>query len=152
MKHLLIAALIGAQLLPCAAPAAAAELAAEPKRTETHMGAFAGARLRVALGGERRERVRAGLTVAPALHGVKDGTVRLRVGEGLEFGLTERRAPALSLAGRRLSELSGSESVPDGNRQNVSTLGWVAIGAGVVAVAGIVFLGWLVHEANENTE
>ena len=40
----------------------------------------------------------------------------------------------------------------EGARRNVSTLGWVAIGVGVVVVAGIGFMGWLIHEANENTE
>ena len=149
MKSLLIPVLVAAQLLPSATTAAAAaELAAEPRQVETRMGAFAGARLRIALGGEKRERVRAGLAVAPALH-IQDGALKLRVGEGLEYGLTDRRAPALSLAGRPLADLGRA---PDGPRQNVSTLGWVAIGVGVVVVVGVGVLGWLVHEADQNTE
>jgi hypothetical protein len=149
MRKLLIVALVAAQLAPVAAPARAAELRVEPQRQETRMGAFAGARLRVALGGERRERVRAGLAVAPELHRMEAGAARMRIGEGLEYGFTDRRPAAVSVAGRRLSD---AQRAPDGRRQGVSTLGWVAIGAGVVLVIGVGVLGWLVHEANENTE
>jgi hypothetical protein len=149
MKKLLIAALLAAQIGPVAAPAWAAELGARPEQGESRMGAFAGARLRIALGAGDHDRVRAGVALAPALHRMENGTARLRVGEGLEYGVTERRPAAVSLAGYRISDMQRS---PDGRRHNVSTLGWVAIGVGAVVVVGVGALGWLVHEANENTE
>lgn len=150
MRKLLIAAVLAAQLGPLAAPSFAADLAAEAQQRESRLGAFAGARLRIGLGGgERRERVRVGVSVAPTLHMVEDGAASLRIGEGLEYGLTERRPAGVSVGGHRISDIQRS---PDGRRQNVSTLGWVAIGVGVVVVAGVGFMGWLVHEANNNTE
>jgi hypothetical protein len=149
MRKLLIAAVLAAQVAPVAAPAWGAELGAGPTQGESRMGAFAGGRLRIALGAGKQERVRAGLALAPALHRMKDGATRLSVGEGLEYGLTERRAPAMSLGGHRISDM---QRAPDGRRHNVSTLGWVAIGVGAVVVVGVGVLGWLVHEANENTE
>src|SRR5688572_20809927 len=105
MKYLLIAASLAAQVAPMAAPARAADLAAEPRQRETRMGAFAGARLRVALGDERGPRVRAGIAVAPALHVAEDGVTRLRVGEGFEYGVTDRKAPGVSVAGYRVSDM-----------------------------------------------
>lgn len=149
MRTLLIAALLAAQLGASAAPAQAADLRAEPQRQESRMGAFAGARLRIALGERSRDRVRAGVMVAPSLHRMEDGATRLRIGEGLEYGFTERRSAGVSVAGHRISD---AQQAPDGSRQGVSTLGWVAIGVGVVVVVGVGVLGWLVHEANENTE
>ena len=149
MKHVLIAGLIAAQVGPLAAPAHSADLMAEPQQRETRMGAFAGTRVRVALGDGPRERVRAGLAVAPTLHRIENGASRLRIGEGVEYGIADRRPAGLSIAGHRPGD---SQRLPDGRRHGVSTLGWVAIGVGAVALVGIGVLGWLIHEANENTE
>ena len=149
MRKLLIVGLIAAQAGSLGAPAQAADLAAEPQRQEARMGAFVGARLRIALGAGQPARVRAGLAVAPALHRMEQGSARLRIGEGLEYGFAERRSPEVSLAGYRISDMERS---PDGRRHNISTLGWVAIGVGVVVVVGVGVLGWLVHEADQNTE
>jgi hypothetical protein len=113
------------------------------------MGLFAGSRLRIALGHRGSERVRAGIAIAPTLHRMGDGGSRLRIGEGLEYGLTDRRSPAVAIAGYRISEL---QRFPKGPHQNVSTVGWVAIGVGVVVLAGVGAMAWLIHEANENTE
>ena len=150
MKTSLIAAVLVAQVLPFAAPAEAAELTAGPQQHDTRMGAFAGARLRIALGDGQRERVRAGLAVAPAMHRIQnDGSMRMGIGEGLEYGFTEKRAPGVSVAGLRISDMQRG---PEGSRRNVSTVGWIAIGVGAVVVAGAVTLGWLFHEASQNTE
>jgi hypothetical protein len=149
MKKLLISAVLGAQLVPFAAPARAADLVAGAERQEARMGAFAGGRLRIALGGEGRERVRAGLTVAPALHRAADGATRLRIGEGLEYGLTERRPLGVSLAGYRMAD---ARQAAEGQRHNVSTTGWVAIGVGVVVLTGVAVFGWMVHEGNKQTD
>lgn len=146
MKKILIAALLGAQL---AAPAAAADLIEDVRSEGTRTGSFAGARLRISLDGAPRERVRAGLTLAPTTHSLRGGAARMRIGEGLEYGLTDRRGPALSLAGRPVGELAQGPRGPDGSRQNVSTLGWVAIGAGVVLVAVVGYGIWLTSELND---
>ena len=143
MKKVLIIALLAAQL---GTAASAADLV-DPTRSEsTRTGAFAGARLRISLDPERRERVRAGLALAPTVHvGRDDGSGRLRIGEGLEFGLSERRAPELSFGGTPLKDLTGGGEGADGRRANVSTIGWVAIGALVVAVGGFALFA---HEMN----
>ena len=96
------------------------------------MGSFAGARLRVALGGPRRaERLKAGLVVAPTMHSQRaDGAMSLRFGEGVEYGVTGSRPAALSIAGRPVAGRDAAGRPQAG----VSTLGWVAIGVGTVAL------------------
>ena len=150
MKKITIAALVAAQLAS-AAPAGAADLIDLAGPNATRIGSFAGARLRISLDREPRERVRAGLTVAPTAQSVRaDGVSRLRIGEGVEYGLTDRRGPTLSLGGRPVSELSPGGRGPDGQRRNVSTLGWVAIGVGVVLVGVVGYGLWLTNELNDN--
>jgi opacity protein-like surface antigen len=131
MKKLMIAALLAAQI---AVPAQAADLVDARTSEGMRPGGFAGARLRVSLDAEPRDRVRAGLTVAPTRHDLRgDGSSALRFGEGLEFGMSERRAAGFSFAGQPVRDIV-SPVGPDGERRNISTVGWVAIGAGVVAV------------------
>ena len=141
MKIPTIAALVAGQLLATAQPAFAAEL------TETRsqqMGAFAGFRMRVPLDGRAGERqVRAGLTVAPTLHSrTDDGEVRMRIGEGLELGVTGGAPVRLSLGGTPVSRLVHGPAGPDGRRAGVSTVGWIAIGVGTVVLlyGGLLFL------------
>lgn len=131
MKKLMIAALVAAQLLPVQT-ALAADL---PAAAEARAGAFGGLRVRVALDRESREpRVRAGLALAPTLHS-RDfgGESRLRFGEGVELGLTSREPLRLTIAGQDMRRLGAAqdEEERDGGP---STLGWIAIGVGVVAV------------------
>ena len=148
MKKFFAAALIAAQT---ASPAAAADLVRDAGVQERRMGAFAGARLRVSLDGQARERVRGGLSVSPTMHDVRaDGTARLGIGEGLEFGLSDRRGPALSLAGTPVREIVQGPRGPEGDRRNVSTVGWVAIGVGVVLVGVVGYGLWLNHELSNN--
>lgn len=148
MKKLMIAALIAGQI---AVPAQAADLVDTRGIEGTRQGAFAGARIRVSLDAEPRERVRAGVTLAPTRHDLRgDGSARLRIGEGLEFGYSDRRAPGLSLAGRPVAEIVQGANGPDGDRRNVSTVGYVAIGVGVVLVAVVGYGLWLNHELSNN--
>lgn len=150
MKKITIAAVLAAQLAS-AVPAGAAQLIDGGRMDGTRVGNFAGARLRISLDREPRERVRAGLTIAPAAHSVgADGASRLRIGEGVEYGLTDRRGPVLSLNGRPVSELAPGGSGPEGDRRNVSTLGWVAIGVGVIVVGVVGYGIWLNHELSDN--
>lgn len=131
MKKLAIAALISGQLAS-AAPAGAAEIvSSDPPRTH-RTGAFLGARLRVPLTGERRS-PRPVLALAPTLHSVQpNGETRLRINRGLEVGLDGPNL-RLDIGGRPANSFLPRGDVPGGRRSNVSTLGWVAIGVGVVA-------------------
>ena len=143
MKYPTIAALLAA-----AQPAVGAELA--ESRTQ-QMGAFAGVRVRMPLDGDARQRqLRAGLTVAPTLHTrTADGATRLRIGEGVELGITGREPVRLSVAGTPVNRLVQSGTGPDGQRLGVSTVGWIAIGAGVVVLAVGGFYWWLIEEAGD---
>ena len=132
MKKILIAALLASQT----APAVAAGFA--PAR-DIEAGAFAGMRLRVPLdGAEPQRRIRAGLTVAPAIQ-TRDlqGDRRTVVGEGLELGMVGGEPVSLSIAGTPVSRLVAGGDTPHGRRAGVSTVGWVAIGVGTVLVVGL---------------
>ncbi len=140
MKKLTIAALLAAQLLTASQPALAAHLTdAEAQR----MGAFAGLRVRLPLDGAADARqIRAGLTLAPTLQSQsRSGEIRTRFGEGLELGIAGDRPIRLSLAGTPVSQLAQGPAGPEGQRAGVSTVAWVAIGVGVVAVSVFALYG-----------
>ena len=146
MKRLTMAALVAAQLMATAQPALAAELS--DSRTQ-QMGAFGGVRLRVPLDGRVGERqVRAGLALAPTLHS-RDlrGNSQIRMGEGLELGFNGNDRVRLSLAGTPVSRIAQGPAGPQGPRAGVSTIGWVAIGVGVAAVAAAT---WFVIAINDD--
>ena len=138
MKKLTIATLLAGQLSAAATPAMGAEL---DRHAAPQMGAFGGVRVRLPLDGDRRDRqLRAGLAVAPTvLSRTGDGETRLRIGEGLEFGIRGREPARLSLAGQDLRRLAvQGEDEDDGG---IPT--WALIAGGVVVVLGV---GWLVFE------
>jgi hypothetical protein len=137
MKKIIIGALIASQIGLAAQPAFAADLTNDRSSMAQRQGAFAGARLRVPLGGDNSSKVRAGLTIAPLVQGrSSSGEIRTRLGEGLEFGIAgQARKPGLSIAGTPVSQLAQGKAGPTGARKGVSTLGWVAIGVGVVLVS-----------------
>ena len=147
MKTLTMTAVLAAQLLVVARPAMAAELA--ETRTQ-QMGAFGGVRLRVPLdgGAAADRRIRAGLTVAPTLHS-RDlrGNSQMRMGEGLELGFNGDDRVRLALAGTPVSRIAQGPAGPDGRRMGVSTVGWIAIGVGVAAVAVAT---WFVIAINDD--
>ena len=66
MKSLIIAALVAAQIATAAQPAAAAELIRDSGNMPNQASAFAGARLRVPLGGGK-DKPQAGLALTSAL-------------------------------------------------------------------------------------
>ena len=146
MKTMTIAALLAAQLMIAAPPAAAAELA--DGRTQ-EMGAFGGVRVRVPLDGNARQRqVRAGLMLAPTMHSrTPSGETRMRIGEGLEVGRADDEPVRLSIGGTPVSRLAEGPTGPDGRRLGVSTVGWIAIGAGVLVPAVGGFYLWLLEES-----
>lgn len=143
MRKLLIAAVVAAQIAGVAPPAFAAELADQAGPAGQRQGAFAGARIRIPLGSAKATRVRAGLTVAPLRQGrAADGSLRTTFGQGVELGLGETGRPALSLAGTRVDRLSlgPNGKAPEGARAGVSTLGWVGIGVGFVALVFVALI------------
>jgi opacity protein-like surface antigen len=150
MKRLIIAALLAVQV-PSTAAARAAVSISHQSTGSTRFGSFAGARLRIPLDHSARTRFRAGLTLAPTTHSVgADGTAALRIGKGLEYGFSDRDALQLSLGGRPVSAITKTGRQPGGERLNVSTAGWVAIGVGVVVVGIAGYALWLTNELSKN--
>jgi len=145
MKKLMIAALLGAQTLGAAQPAMAAELEAVG---DQRIGAFGGLRVRLPLGGEVRDRrLRAGLTLAPALHGrFASGESRLRIGEGLELGMRGREPIRLWIGDRDLRRLAARGD----DERGVPTGAWIAGGIVLVAVAGVAFVAITLDNANDS--
>ena len=149
MKNYVLAGLIAAQMIVAAQPAAAASL---DQGASAQTGTFAGARIRLSLGGKQQDqRFRAGLTLAPTLRSqTLSGETRMRIGEGLELGFTGKRSLALSLAGRPVSRLLPGAGMPGDDKLGLSTGGKVAIGVGVALVVA-AGAGYLVM-ANRCTE
>jgi hypothetical protein len=139
VKSLTILALVTAQALAAPQPAFAADLQPDlGVKGTTRMGAFAGARVSVPLG-SKRQAVRATLTAAPTLHSLQSsGEQRMRIGQGLELGVDGKQT-RFDLAGRPVAGLVQGQSGPEGERRNLSTIGAVAIGVGVLLV-GLYFL------------
>lgn len=141
MKSLVIASLIAGQML---APVQAA--AAGPDRfgpSTTEVGAFAGARLRLPLGGgARKAPPRFSLALTPMLRAASaDGQVQMRFGEGVGVGFSGGRSPQLTLGGLPLaSRFSAAE---EGERKKDSTGKKVLKGAAVVAIVAVGVVGGL---------
>jgi hypothetical protein len=132
MRKLLIAAVLAAQIAVSARPAFGAELSRDNAGTSTQVSAFAGARLRVPLGGGR-EKPRAGLALTSTLRNGAGG--ELRFAKGAELGFSGRNSGIkLSLAGTPVAQMAQGGRGPEGRKQGVSTLGWVGIGVGFVAL------------------
>lgn len=142
MKTIAAASLIAAQLL-AAAPVRAADLAIAADQAQVRMGAFAGARVRLAFGGRDQGRLRAGLALAPFSRSQTiDGRAAFRYGEGFEFGIAGREPAGFRLAGYRLGQgpMRGDTGSP---RLGLSTLGTAAVVGGVIVVGllGLAFFG-----------
>jgi hypothetical protein len=140
--------LVAGQLAFATTPALAAGLA---PGEQTRVGVFTGFQVKLPLGGSRAEAPRASLGIAPLAHGQGfGGTGRTRIGEGLQLSLEPNRPVTLNLAGTRLDRLglAPGEHASEGEREGISTLGWVGIGAGalIVIAGGAAF--WF-HEAME---
>jgi hypothetical protein len=135
MRKLIIATLVGSQIMASAAPAAAADLDERQASSQRQLGAFAGARLRIPLGGSESGKARAGLALAPTLHSLRsDGSLRTRHADGVELSLAGQRKMQLTLAGRPVSQLAAGRRAPEGQKLGVSTVGWVAIGVGTIVL------------------
>lgn len=137
------------------AQAATLEAYQHPGRdSRAEMGTFAGARIRLALGGtkKREDRFRAGLTLAPVRHNRAGGDARpLRFGDGFEFGFTGSKAsPRFSLAGRPLTEtLRAREGKEDGKGGGPSTAVYIIGGVVLVLGVGALLLNDALHDASD---
>lgn len=154
MKILVCAALVAAQSVAAVQPAFAADI---PHEATAATGTFGGVRLRVPFGGNEAERApRLGLAVAPTVHNMNDrGEVRMRIGEGLEFGFSQNRpAPALSLAGRRLGDyrLGAAQDDDQSEHRDHTTRDVLLIVGGVVVLATIAGAIWFVDALNASSE
>ena len=131
------ALLSGALLIIAPKATTAAELLSDRTAAEARMGSFAGARLRVPLGGGR-ERPQAALAVT-ATHRSADG---VRFSKGAELGIARGEPVSLKLGGRPVSSLSKGGREAAGRKLGVSTVGWAAIGVGAAALlyVGALFL------------
>jgi hypothetical protein len=128
MKAHLIAALAAVQLV-VATPAAAADLI-EDRASNQQRGAFAGASLRLPFGADQKPH--AGFAFSPTQRNGATGTVKMST--GVELGFAGDRKLRLSIAGKPIDTNQKSKA-------GVSTLGWVGIGLGTVAVAlGVTYL------------
>jgi hypothetical protein len=132
------AALAAAALSLVAQPVAAAELPREAG-AQVERGTFVGARFRVPLG-QSVEKPHAGLALTATQR--TPGRAELRFAKGLELGFAGDDRLRLSLHGQSVSRLVAGGEGPAGRKLGVSTVGWVAIGVGVVvlAVGGVYVL------------
>jgi len=149
MKSITLASFVAAQIF-ASGPATAAS---PDQMASAHVdgGMFAGARLRVPLGGASPPKPRLMLSLAPMMRSQSaDGRVQLRFGEGMAIGPGEGRALRISLAGQPLSAFAPrAAKVDTANANGISTIGWVAIGAGVLLVAGGVIFANALNNASE---
>ena len=146
MNRMLVAALLVTQAAQ-GTMAAAAGLEPETRLSSQHAGAFAGARIRVPFGGQEAGKARAVLAVAPTLHGQRsDGSVRTRFGQGIELGTSGGEELRVSFGGRPISQLAQGRQGPGGPKAGISTLGWVAIGVGTVALLYVALVGLCAEE------
>src|SRR5688572_20926897 len=115
MKLSVLAGFAVAQSIVAAQPAAAV---APDQISDVRTGTFAGARIRIALGGRPEDRgLRAGVTLAPTLHTqTLSGQVRTRFGEGVELGFAGRIPLTLALSGRPVSHLLPGGQEPEDER------------------------------------
>lgn len=149
MKILVSAALVTSQVAVAAQPAFAAEIQREAAAAT---GTFGGLRLRVPLDGSRAGGAPSlGLAFAPTVHSMNEsGEARMRIGEGLEFGISGRRQTlALSIAGRRLSAAQDNGENRQDGEGGIDTGEALLIGAGVVVLVLAAGTIWFVNEMNE---
>lgn len=99
-------------------------------------GVFAGATVRLHLGRKAKPAPQIALRIAPhARSNWLDRPTSSRIGEGLALTFTGEQSPRVLLAGRSLREV-GNGTLPDGRRNNLSTLSTIAI-VGGVAMLGV---------------
>ncbi len=114
------------------------------QNSQVRTGAFAGARIRLAVGGQTREpRLRAGFSFAALQSGqTRRGASFTRFGEGLEFGVNSRDSqPHMSLAGYSLASerLGAADGVnAAGKKKGLSTPATIGIVIGGAALLALI--------------
>ena len=87
------------------------------------------------LGGDRGEKARVGVTVAPLTESIgADGKVDTRFGEGMEIGISGSEKAGLRVGGKSLAQLTQGRQGPDGPKAGTSTMKGLAIVGGVVVI------------------
>jgi hypothetical protein len=143
MKLVTLAALVAAQIVT-AAPAAAAELVGDGSNSARQQGNFAGARLRVPLGGTERGKARAGLTLTTVQRtDLSDGRGRTAFGEGIELSLAAGKPLALRTGGVPLAQRLGAAEDQAAGKRKSSTGKKILKAAAVVAIIGAAVVGGL---------
>lgn len=110
---------------------------------ESRTGSFAGARLRLPLGGDASARPEASLAVAPMMERrSSNGRHSLAIGQGVALNLAGGR-PELRLGALRADQAVrlavGGNQAPN-HKARLSTGAWLGIGAGVVAIGAVIFV------------
>lgn len=143
MKIMVMTALLCAQVAAVAAPARAAAIEDGSASARQSVSAFAGARLRVELGG-RASKTSAGLALAPLGRSVgADGGVRFQFGEGVGLASVDGRAPALSVAGQSMKQLRAAWQSDGADEDDGGVPTWALVAGGVlvaVVVAGALYV------------
>ena len=109
-------------------------------------GSFIGARLRISLGGDVASKPQAALTIAPTQSRFSgSGQISTRIGDGVALNFSATR-PTLTIGPVRPHALLGlqNQGQVDANRKlGISTVGWVAVGVGTIALAvGGYYIYW----------
>ena len=134
MKSLLIASLVLAPLM--ASPAAAASLEDHSSAGQYRLGTFAGARLRIAVGGEQAGRPRLGLAVTGIdYRRSPDGGLRTRFADGAEYGFSADGL-GLSLAGQPVA--MGKERLNASGGGGLSDNVVFGVGIGIILIGGAI--------------
>jgi len=152
MRILIGAALVAAQTVVIAQPAFAAGMQQE---AQIRTGAFGGLSLRVPFGGTPSERgARIGLALSPTMHSLNErGEARMRIGQGIEFGLREGRdEPQLSLAGMTLADHRPRAAQDGEEEEGNTTRDVLLIGAGLITLAAVAGGIWFINAINESSE
>lgn len=105
------------------------------QQVDSRPSAFAGAQVKLAIGGAKSKKPSAQLTIAPARSAVDgSGMLTTRIGDGVGLEFAAKR-PQLTFAGTTAKEFADAK-----HKMGISTVAWVGIGVAVVAVGG--FLLW----------
>lgn len=139
MKSAIISVLIASQIAVAATPATAASIEDSQMAGQRNIGGFAGARIRMPLGSSEKK-PHIGLALTSTQRNGPTGT--LRFSQGFEMGVSGEGKAGFSIAGQQLGAkppafVSRPGEAPKGQKAGVSTMGWVLIGVGTLAVLAV---------------
>lgn len=135
MSNIKFFAIAAVQLALIAQPASAASIDLDQNASAHQRGAFAGARFKVPFGGKDAGEPAATLSLSSVQR--SRGTGVSEISEGLQIGVQNEKL-AFSVAGQAVETKSLGK-----DKAGISTLGWVGIGVGVLAVGFYGFARWV---------